>query len=45
MSNFNRPNKAKKRKLKHYLKDDVKLVVMNGTKDANYKIDKKLYNV
>ena len=38
-------NNAKKRKVKYYLNDDVKLVVKKGTKDVNYKIDKKLYNV
>ena len=34
-------NNAKKRKVKYYLNDDVKLVVKKGTKDVNYKIDKK----
>lgn len=38
-------NNAKKRKVKYYLNDDVKLVVKKGIKDVNYKIDKKLYNV
>lgn len=38
-------NNAKKREVKYYLGDDVKLVVKKGTKDVNYKIDKKLYNV
>ena len=38
-------NNAKKRNVKYYLNQDVKLVVKKGTKNVKYKIDKKIYNV